>query len=125
MVDNISGPSVCRSLQPLGTYATATQSKREEDILSWELDRMANVNVACNPDLVVHLRATDVVHQAFNHPSDKALSTLLMSPSAMDLQNAHAIYCPCHHCLEGKSQPSKGSHKSFDDSIKPKRSGSR
>ncbi len=29
--DNISGPSVFRSLQPLGTYATATQSKRVED----------------------------------------------------------------------------------------------
>ena len=50
--DNISGP--------LGTYATATQSKRVEDNLSWVLDSMANVNVACNPELVVHLRATDV-----------------------------------------------------------------
>ena len=58
--DNISGPSVFRSLQPLGTCATATQSKCVEDNLSWVLDSMANVNVACNPDLVVHLRATDV-----------------------------------------------------------------
>ncbi len=32
-----------------------------EDNLSWVLDSMANVNVACNPELVVHLRATDVV----------------------------------------------------------------
>ena len=254
--DNISGPSVFRSLQPLGTYATATQSKRVEDNLSWVLDSMANVNVACNPELVVHLRATDVaglrgiggttkleeigthplwgdvfidrsqpynilslhqaqvhgfreltsqdqqrkilsnpergialvfhkddtdkfyklhaskvveyirkvysiglqdvycesrvynaahfytldqqqraqeairLHQAFNHPSDKALSTLLVSPSAinikvtpMDLQNARAIYGPCPHCLEGKPQPSKGSHKSFDDSLKPTQPG--
>ncbi len=58
--DNISGPSVFRSLQPLGTYATATQSKRVENNLSWVLNSMANVNVACNPELVVHLRATDV-----------------------------------------------------------------
>ncbi len=58
--DSISGPSVFCSLQPLGTYATATQSKRVEDNLSWVLDSMANVNVACNPELVVHLRATDV-----------------------------------------------------------------
>ena len=50
----VSGPSVFRSLQPLGTYATSTQSKRVEDNLSWVLDSMANVNVACNPDLVVH-----------------------------------------------------------------------
>ena len=49
-----------RSLQPLGTYATATQSKRVEDNLSWVLDSMANVIVACNPELVVYLRATDV-----------------------------------------------------------------
>ena len=42
--DNISGPSVFRSLQLLGTYATATQSKRVEDNLSWVLDSMANVN---------------------------------------------------------------------------------
>ena len=41
-------------------YATATQSKRVEDNLSWVLDSMANVKVACNPELVVHLRATDV-----------------------------------------------------------------
>ena len=67
------------------------------------------------------------LHQAFNHSSDKALSTLLVSPSAinikvtpMDLQNALAIYGPCPHCLEGKPQPSKGSHKSFDDSLKPR-----
>ena len=33
---------------------------RVEDNLSWVLDSMANVNVACNPELVVHLRATDV-----------------------------------------------------------------
>ena len=59
MDDNISGPSVFRSLQPLGTYATATQSKRVDDNLSWVLDSMANVNFACNPELV-HLRATDV-----------------------------------------------------------------
>jgi hypothetical protein len=65
------------------------------------------------------------LHQAFNHPSDKALSTLLVSPSAinikvtpMDLQNARAIYGPYPHCLEGKPQPSKGSYKSFDDSLK-------
>ena len=30
------------------------------DNLSWVLDRMANVNVACNRELVVHLRATDI-----------------------------------------------------------------
>jgi hypothetical protein len=36
----------------------------------------------------------------------------------MDLQNARAIYGSCPHCLEGKPQPSKGSHKSFDDSLK-------
>ena len=54
------------------------------------------------------------LHPAFNHPSDKVLSTLLVSPSAinikvtpMDLQNACAIYGPCPHCLEGKPQPSK------------------
>ena len=58
--DNISGPLVFCSLQPLGNYATVTQSKRVEDKLSWVLDSMANVNVACNPDLVVNLRATDV-----------------------------------------------------------------
>jgi len=65
------------------------------------------------------------LHQAFNNPSDKALSTLLVSPSAinikitpMDLQNAGAIYVPCRHCLEGKPEPSKGSHKSFDDVLK-------
>ena len=40
--DNISGPSVFRSLQPLGTYATATQSKRVKDNLSWVLDTMAS-----------------------------------------------------------------------------------
>ena len=254
--DSISGPTVYRSLQPLGTYATTTQYKRVQDNQSWVLDSMANVNVACNPDLVVHLRATDVaglrgiggitkleeigthplwgdvfidrsqpynilslhqaqehgfreltshdqqrkilsnpkrgialvfhkddtdkfyklhaskvveyvrkvytvalqdvycesrvynaahfytldqqqraqeairLHQAFNHPSDKALSTLLVSPSAinikitpMDLQNARAIYGPCPHCLEGKPQPSKGSHKSFDDVLKPTEPG--
>jgi tRNA threonylcarbamoyladenosine modification (KEOPS) complex Pcc1 subunit len=31
-----------------------------EDNLSWVLDSMANVNVACNSDLVIHIRATDV-----------------------------------------------------------------
>ncbi len=53
-----------------------------------------------------------------------------VSPSAinikvppMDLQNARAIYGPCPHCLEGKPQPSKGSHKSFDDSLKPTEPG--
>jgi len=53
-----------------------------------------------------------------------------VSPSAinikvtpMDLQNARAIYGPCPHCLEGKSQPSKGSHNSFDDSLKPTEPG--
>ena len=51
---------VLMRLQPLSTHATATQSKRVEDNLSWVLDSMANVNVACNPELVVHLRATDV-----------------------------------------------------------------
>ena len=40
--------------------ATATRSKCVEDNLSWVLDSMANVNVACNQDLVVHTRATDV-----------------------------------------------------------------
>ena len=256
VADNISGPEVYRSLQPLGTYSTATQSKRVGDNLSWVLDSMANVNVACNPDLVVHIRRTDSaglrgiggvtkldeigthplwgdvfidrsqpynilslhqaqmhgfreltsqdqqrkilsnpergialvfhkddndkfyklhaskvveyvrkvyaiglqdvycerrvynaahfytldqqqraqeairLHQAFNHPSDKALSTLLVSPSAVnikitpiDLQNARAIYGPCPHCLEGKAQPSKGSHKSFDDALKPTEPG--
>jgi len=39
-------------------YVTATQSKHVEDISSWVLDSMTNVSVACNPDLVVHLRAT-------------------------------------------------------------------
>ena len=58
--DDISGPSGFLSLQPLGTYATATQSKRMKGNLSWVLDSLANVNVACNPDLLVHLRATDV-----------------------------------------------------------------
>ena len=48
-----------RSLQPLGTYSTVTQSKRVGDNLSWVLDSMANVNVACNTDLVVHIRRTD------------------------------------------------------------------
>ena len=43
-----------------GNYATATQSKRVEDNLSWVLHSMANANVACNPDFVVHDRATDV-----------------------------------------------------------------
>jgi hypothetical protein len=38
----------------------STQSKRVEDNLSYVLDSMANVNVACNPELVVHLRVTDV-----------------------------------------------------------------
>ena len=41
----------------------------------------------------------------------------------MDLQNARAIYGPCPHCLEGKPRPSKGSHKSFDDSLKPTEPG--
>jgi hypothetical protein len=70
------------------------------------------------------------LHQALNHPSDKALLTLLVSPSAinikvtpMDLQNARAIYGSCPHCLEGKPQLSKGSHKSFDDSLKPTEPG--
>ena len=39
------------------------------------------------------------------------------------VQNARAIYGPCPHCLEGKPQPSKGSHKSFDDSLKPTEPG--
>ena len=77
-------------------------------------------------DQLQRVQETIRLHQAFNHPSDKALSTLLVSPSAinikvtpMDLQNARAIYGPCPHCLEGKPQPSKGSHKSFDDSSNP------
>ncbi len=53
-----------RSLEPpLLVLWTTTfqvhQSKRVEDNLSWVLDSMANVNVACNPVLVV-VRATDV-----------------------------------------------------------------
>ena len=70
------------------------------------------------------------LHEAFNHPSDKVLSTLLVSPSAInikitpiDFQNARAIYGPCPHCLECKSQPSKGSYKSFDDALKPTQPG--
>jgi hypothetical protein len=70
------------------------------------------------------------LHQAFNHPSDKALSTLLVSPSAInikvtqaDLANARAIYGPCRHCLEGKAYPHIGSHKSWERGNKPKEPG--
>ena len=70
------------------------------------------------------------LHQAFNHPSDKALSTLLVSPSAInikitpaDLANARAIYGPCRHCLEGKAYPHKGTHKSWDPGNEPKEPG--
>ena len=70
------------------------------------------------------------LHQAFNHPSDKALSTLLVSPSAInikvtpaDLANARAIYGPCRHCLEGKAYPHVGSHKSWDPGNEPKEPG--
>ncbi len=52
-----------RAEPPLLVLWTTTfqvhQSKRVEDNLSWVLDSMANVNVACNPVLVV-VRATDV-----------------------------------------------------------------
>jgi hypothetical protein len=52
-----------RAEPPLHVLWTTTfqvhQSKRVEDNLSWVLDSMANVNVACNPVLVV-VRATDV-----------------------------------------------------------------
>jgi len=41
----------------------------------------------------------------------------------MDLQNARVIYGPCPHCLEGKPQSSKCSHKSFHDSLKPTEPG--
>jgi len=41
-----------------------------------------------------------------------------MKVTPMDLHNARAIYGPCPHCLEGKPQPSKGSYKSFYDSLK-------
>jgi hypothetical protein len=41
----------------------------------------------------------------------------------MDLQNARAIYGPCPDCLEGKPQPSKRFHKSFDLSLKPTEPG--
>jgi len=66
-------------------------------------------------------------HQTFNHPSDKALSTLLVSPSAIntkitpaDLANTRAIYGPCRHCLEDKAYPHKGTHKSWDPGSEPK-----
>ena len=64
------------------------------------------------------------LHQAFNHPSDKALSSLLVLPSAInikvtpaDLANARAINGPYRHCLEGKHA---GSHKSWDPGNEPK-----
>jgi len=70
------------------------------------------------------------LHQALDHPSDKALKALLGSPSminvpitAQDLANARAIYGPCPHCLEGKPKPHVGTHQTFDPGGEPTKPG--
>lgn len=61
------------------------------------------------------------LHEAMGHPSDKVLGTLMVSPSIIncnltpaDLATARILYGPCPHCLEGKPQPDKHTHPSFD-----------
>ena len=70
------------------------------------------------------------LHQALDHPSDRALTALLGSPSminvpitANDLANARAIYGPCPHCLEGKPKPHVGKHQTFDPGGEPTKPG--
>ena len=70
------------------------------------------------------------LHQALNHPSDKALSAALGSKSyinlgitPLDLSNARAIFGPCPHCLEGKPYPHEGSHDTFDPGGEPTKAG--
>jgi len=70
------------------------------------------------------------LHQALNHPSDKALGAALGSKSyinlsitPLDLTNARAIYGPCPHCLEGKPLPHEGSHDTFDPGGEPTKAG--
>jgi hypothetical protein len=70
------------------------------------------------------------LHQALNHPSDKALGAALRSPSyinlnltPIDLSNARAIYGPCPHCLEGKPVPHTGTHEAFDPGGEPQKPG--
>ena len=60
-----------------------------------------------------------MLHNALDHPSDKALAEMLQSKSMVnvpittqDLANARAIYEPCPHCMEGKPHPHVGKHKS-------------
>ena len=70
------------------------------------------------------------LHNALDHPSDKAMAEMLKSPSminvpitAQDLANARAIYGPCPHCLEGKPHPHVGKHRSFDGESEPTKPG--
>ena len=70
------------------------------------------------------------MHNALDHPSDKAMAEMLASPSIInvpitvqDLANARAIYGPCPHCLEGKPLPHVGKHKSFDGESEPTKAG--
>ena len=71
-----------------------------------------------------------MLHNALDHPSDKALNEMLQSKSMInvpitgqDLANARAIYGPCPHCLEGKPHSHVGSHKSFDGESEPTKAG--
>ena len=65
------------------------------------------------------------LHEALGHPSDKALSAYLQSPSninnhisVQDLRNARDIYGPCPNCLEGKPLPNHG-RSTWDPGGKP------
>ena len=65
------------------------------------------------------------LHEALGHPSDKALSAYLQSPSSInnrvsvqDLRNARDIYGPCPNCLEGKPLPNHG-RSTWDPGGKP------
>lgn len=77
-------------------------------------------------------RAQDAIrfHEAMGHPSDAALGTLMVSPSVIncnltpaDLAVARALYGPCPHCLEGKPQPDKHTHSSWDPGGRPTEPG--
>ena len=63
------------------------------------------------------------LHNAWSHPSDKAMKAMLESPSMInvgityaDLKNARVLFGPCTHCREGKPYPHRGTHTGYDPS---------
>ena len=107
----------------IGAFQESLKQLLHYQIVDYYKGYNVYMNITMNYTMEQQRRAKFAIdlHNALDHPSDKALSALLISPSSInvditpqDLINARAIYGPCSHCLEGKPVPHKGSHSSND-----------